>query len=114
MVIFNGAATTGATKLAVAALGLVIVMIGSPGLTICCHWNGPFVGVLPVELSVTVIPAVIFVAVGLKVASALALFLFAALQALAGGAATLSGHGLSWPMYCVGCGWGTSARFAPS
>src|SRR5437660_6543611 len=34
IVMFNGAATTGAANVAVAELGLVIVMIGSPGFTI--------------------------------------------------------------------------------
>jgi hypothetical protein len=71
---FSGAATTGAVKVAVAALALVIVMTGSPGFTICCHWKGPFVGVLPVELRVTIAPAWIGVFVELKLATAFARF----------------------------------------
>src|SRR5690242_18205989 len=109
----SGDATTGAVNVAVAAVALLMVMIGSPGLTICCHWNGPFVGVLPVEFRATSVPAVIGVAAAVKLATALARFWFAPLQVDAAGAA-LSGHGFSWPMNCVACGCGTSARFCPS
>src|SRR5579859_1350890 len=54
---FCGPATTGAANVAFAAVGLLIVTIGSPGLTICVHWNGPVGGVLAVPSSVTVTPA---------------------------------------------------------
>ena len=49
----SGLATTGATKLAVAPVGLLMVTIGSPAFTICVHTNGPATGKLPCELSVT-------------------------------------------------------------
>src|SRR5579871_557595 len=51
-----GEATTGATNVAVALFAFVIVTSGSPGLTTCCHTNGPLTGLLPVELSVTTVP----------------------------------------------------------
>jgi hypothetical protein len=54
---FCGPATVGVTKLARALVGLLMVTIGSPGLTTCAHWNGPVGGVLAVPSSVTVMPA---------------------------------------------------------
>ncbi len=54
---FCGPATTGATNVAWTLVGLLMVTIGSPGLTTCAHWNGPVGGVLAVPSSVTVIPA---------------------------------------------------------
>ena len=55
----SGAPTTGATKEAVGLVGLMMVTCGSPGLTTCAHRNGPLTGVLPAELRVTIVPAVI-------------------------------------------------------
>src|SRR6185312_4361565 len=52
-----GPATDGATNVAFALVGLLMFTIGSPGFTICAHWNGPVGGVLAVPSSVTVTPA---------------------------------------------------------
>src|SRR2546430_1989974 len=54
---FCGPATVGATKVALALVGLLMVTIGSPGFTTWAHWNGPVGGVLAEPSSVTVIPA---------------------------------------------------------
>src|SRR5579859_440073 len=54
---FCGPATTGATNVAFAADGLLMVTIGSPGLTTWVHVNGPVGGVLAVPSRVTVTPA---------------------------------------------------------
>src|SRR5947209_8645688 len=52
----TGAATLGATKVAVALLGLLMVTTGSPGFMICAQTNGPADGKLPLELSATRVP----------------------------------------------------------
>src|SRR5262249_42526326 len=104
--------TTGAMKVAVGLVGLTIVTTGSPGFITCVHRNGPLTGVLPAELRVTVVPAVIGLAEPLKLATACAIppgTLFGE-QEIAG--VTSSGNGLSWPTVCVACGTGTSARRA--
>src|SRR6185312_3387735 len=44
-------------KVGLAAVGSLRVITGSPGLMICCQWNGPLGGVLAVPSRVTVIPA---------------------------------------------------------
>src|SRR5438270_690615 len=54
---FCGPATTGATNVACAPVGLLMVTTGSPGLITCVHWNGPVAGVLAVPSRVTVTPA---------------------------------------------------------
>src|ERR1041384_3435084 len=100
----SGAATAGAMNVAVALSGLVMVMIGSPVLTTCCQWNGPASGKLPRELSVTSVPAITGVAEAVKLATAWAALGSPGTQAWAGGAATLSGQGLSWPTNCGGRG----------
>jgi hypothetical protein len=108
----RGALTTGATNVAVGLVGFVMVTTGSPGLTICAHRNGPFSGVLPAELRVTSVPAVIGVAELVKLATACDEapgVLFG--EQLAAGVAS-SGNGLSCPIVCVGCGMGVSARRA--
>ena len=56
------AATVGAVKVAVAVDPFARFTLGSPGFMICVHENGPLVGVLPAELSVTCVPATIGVA----------------------------------------------------
>ena len=71
----SGEDTTGAMNVALALAGFVIVTSGSPGLTICTQANGPFAGELPLEVSVTLVPAVIAAGgCGLKPARALAAF----------------------------------------
>src|SRR6185312_14038597 len=50
-------ATVGAMKVAFALFALLMVTTGSPGFTICVHWNGPVGRVLAVPSSVTVTPA---------------------------------------------------------
>ena len=54
---FWAAATVGTRKVGLAANGSLIMTVGSPGLMICAHWNGPVGGLLPVPSSVTVTPA---------------------------------------------------------
>jgi len=56
------AATVGAVKVAFAVDAFARFTLGSPGFMICVHENGPLVGVLPAELSVTCVPATIGVA----------------------------------------------------
>src|SRR6185312_14775455 len=67
---FSGVATTGAMNVAVGEFGLVMVTNGSPGLTSWIQANGPLMGVLPVELSETRVPATIGVATAVNVARA--------------------------------------------
>jgi hypothetical protein len=93
----NGAPTTGAIKVAVALVGLMMVTCGSPGFTICAHWNGPLTGVLPAELRVTVVPAVIGVVEPLKLATAFARPPGGVLGEQPTAGVTLSGNGLSCP-----------------
>src|SRR5262249_46746020 len=95
-------------------VGLTMVTIGSPALTLCAHRNGPLTGVLPAELRVTEVPAVIGVTGAVKLATAFAALPGAVLgvQPMAG--VTSSGNGFNRPIDCVGCAIGTSARRAPS
>lgn len=97
----SGEETTGAINVAVGLLGLMMVTRGSPGFTICVHWNGPFDGVLPVELRVTSVPAVIGVVEPLKLATACDIPPGVLLREQTTAGTTSSGKGLSCPMVCV-------------
>src|SRR6185437_4187632 len=55
-VTFCAPVTVGARKVGLPTVGSLRVMTGSPGLMICCQWNGPLGGVLAVPSRVTVIP----------------------------------------------------------
>ena len=92
-----GVATTGAVNVAVGPFAFVMVTMGSPALTICCHRNGPSTGLLPAELSVTVVPVGTGPGAGEKLATAVAFAVTPAVtQVLAG--ASASGNGFSCPI----------------
>lgn len=66
------AVTVGAVNVVVGAVGVFSVTAGSLPLLICVQTNGPVLGELPAEFSVTTVPATIGVADEVKLALALA------------------------------------------
>ena len=96
---FCAPAMAGTTKVGLAANGSLIVTVGSPGLMICAHWNGPVGGLLLVPSSVTVIPA--DGGFGLEVNFGTASVVIAPGTQVSGGR-VLSGNGFSCPITWLG------------